>query len=645
MKIALAALGLCATLGSFACSKAESESVVVVTVTAPVGTPPVTQLRADLSYSGRSETEYFPRTKSATMIDFTPAATFALILPRSRTGNIAVVVYALDTASNVVASGSASTTIVVGGRADVAISLRLVEKPDAGIDGANAPEVGTPDGNASADLPALDATIPDGNGPTDPLAPDAGISDPPGPDVPVFLDTAGSGGAAGTGGVGGAGSGGAGGSGGADGPALVIDGEGDGISPGPDAASDGAIDFAVVPDAPIGAPDTVDSRESPPDSPGADRPSETTAGDAAADVAADAAVADAQVDAESVLQLQWLNRNPTLLPPSWPTPRYSPGLAYDPVAKHTVLFSGGGGPGEGGGLRLDTTWSWDGANGNWIGRTPSPYPSDWPWARWGHGVTYDGSRQRTIVVGGWDGSNGRRDLWEWNDTVGTWLDRTPAQLPLSWPPSSGALAFDGGRNKVVLFGAGDGCTPVYSLWEWDGTAGTWMDRTPSPVPLAWPYARYASALAYDSDRGVVVLFGGNTSACGGVFLNDIWEWNGTTGTWTNRTPSPLPANWPSARSGATLTFYSAKGVMVLFGGSDVPCPEGGCVPTSGYQSDTWIWNGKAGTLTKPTVVGSSPPARAFHGAAYDSDRSRMVLFGGVVAGGISASDTWDLSIQ
>jgi hypothetical protein len=64
--------------------------------------------------------------------------------------------------------------------------------------------------------------------------------------------------------------------------------------------------------------------------------------------------------------------------------------------------------------------------------------------------------------------------------------------------------YDAARRRVVLF---DGYTgslnPVFSdTWEWDGS--TWVQRTPNTVRSG----RAGHALAYDSARGRVVLFGG-----------------------------------------------------------------------------------------------------------------------------------------
>jgi len=52
---------------------------------------------------------------------------------------------------------------------------------------------------------------------------------------------------------------------------------------------------------------------------------------------------------------------------------------------------------------------------------------------------------------------------------------------------------------------------------------TWMRRV-SNGPSVHPSARIGHAMAYDSARGVTVLFGGLDRS--GAHCDDTWEWNG-----------------------------------------------------------------------------------------------------------------------
>ncbi|MBE7455469.1 MAG: hypothetical protein HS102_02390 [Planctomycetia bacterium] len=92
------------------------------------------------------------------------------------------------------------------------------------------------------------------------------------------------------------------------------------------------------------------------------------------------------------------------------------------------------------------------------------------------------------------------------------------------PPRTGhAMAYDSARGVTVLFGGWDGSYDG-ETWEWDGTS--WSLRVDSgPVP------REDHAMAYDSARGVTVLFGG----WNGSYLGDTWSgmgWPGRCARWT-----------------------------------------------------------------------------------------------------------------
>jgi len=175
-------------------------------------------------------------------------------------------------------------------------------------------------------------------------------------------------------------------------------------------------------------------------------------------------------------------------------------------------------------------------------------PATSPPARDGHAMTYDSARGVVVLFGGHSPSGTLADTWEYDGT--TWREITP---PTSPPPHSGhAMTYDSARGVVVLFGGGDagGTRALADTWEYDGT--TWRGVTPA----ASPPGRRGHAMAYDSTRGGVVLFGGATRT---TLFDDTWEYDGTT--WTN-----VAAPASHARSGHTMAFDSARGVTVLFGG-------------------------------------------------------------------------------
>jgi hypothetical protein len=176
------------------------------------------------------------------------------------------------------------------------------------------------------------------------------------------------------------------------------------------------------------------------------------------------------------------------------------------------------------------------------------------------------------------------------------------------------MAYDSVRQCVVMFGGNsNGQWPGGSLgdtWEWNGT--TWLQQSPT----ASPSPRGHGPLTYDSARGVCVMFGGYD----GTALGETWEWNGTD--WTQRNPAASPA----ARYHHAMVFDSLRNRTVLFGGNALS-----------NLGDTWEYDGQSWTERVPV---SAPSARHHHGMAFDSQRGVTVLFGGH-DGTTETSDTWE----
>jgi hypothetical protein len=279
-------------------------------------------------------------------------------------------------------------------------------------------------------------------------------------------------------------------------------------------------------------------------------------------------------------------------------------MVYD-SARGLVLLFGGFGPIDGSWNYLQDTWTWDGFA--WTDVTPA---SGSPPALQDHAMAYDSARGRAVVFGGL--ADGYRDgTWEWDGS--NWADVSP---PSGRPGRryKHAMAYDSIRGRVVLFGgvgmqAGSWTLPD-DTWEWDGS--TWTDVTPAS---ARPPGRNQVAMAFDSARGRVVLFGGYGYPGGvGTRLRDTWEWDGSR--WHNVTPA---AGSPPATDAHAMAFDSARGRVVLFSGE-------------GFSQDTWEWDGLR--WHKVTPSSQSPSSYYVREMAYDSARHKIVLFG--------SDDLWEV---
>jgi hypothetical protein len=197
------------------------------------------------------------------------------------------------------------------------------------------------------------------------------------------------------------------------------------------------------------------------------------------------------------------------------------------------------------------------------------------------------------------------------------------QLILSQSPSARfghAMAYDSFRGITILFGGLDTNQVVLGdTWQFDNHG--WKQLQPAHAPPA----RFRHTLSYDASRGRIVLFAGRDL---NYTLGDLWEWNGAD--WT---PIAMGTNAPAPRHWHGMAFDSLRGVHVLFGG------------LSGSQeyADTWEYNGNAQSWTLRANTG--PSARREVALAYNATWNQMVLFGGYTSAGVNLpdhylSDTW-----
>ena len=277
-------------------------------------------------------------------------------------------------------------------------------------------------------------------------------------------------------------------------------------------------------------------------------------------------------------------------------------MAYDAARQRMVIFGGTGAV-----TYFNDTWEYNGTA--WTPAAPTTLPP----GRNSHAMVYDASRQKVVLFGG-KGSAGNflDDTWEYNGT--TWTQMAPAAKPAG--RNNHSMVYDSTRNRVILFGGNSQATGYLDdTWEYNGTTWTQVTTTAKPA------GRYSSALSYDSARQRVLLFGGLVN---GSYGGDTWEYNPATSTWTQVSPSTVPAN----RSQHSLYYDATRQRSVLFGG----------LVNGSYGNDLWEYNGATSTWTQ-VAPPSMPATRAGHTMVYNSTTQRAVLFGGLNP--TRQDDTWE----
>jgi formylglycine-generating enzyme required for sulfatase activity len=294
-----------------------------------------------------------------------------------------------------------------------------------------------------------------------------------------------------------------------------------------------------------------------------------------------------------------------------PSPREDPEMAYHASNERMILFGGA----TGSGVWSAETWIWDGVT--WSSFTGDPHPD----ARYRVSMAFDSHRQKTVLFGGCSsGTSGcggqRQDTWEWNGSV--WEDKTPA----SGNPQgrhSAAMAFDEARGVIVLFGGCldgqcEGSTASNETWEWNGIS--WTPVSFIDHPQAGGYA----SMAYDSNRRVIVYYGGcNGSTC----YTDTYEYDGIF--WQKIATLHTPGSLANSR----MVFDPCMNKIFLYAGSRAG--EGPLNEVWEYDGSDWQLLDTSGAL----------PARYSAAVNFDADNNALILFGGV-DGTNMYGDTWVL---
>lgn len=309
----------------------------------------------------------------------------------------------------------------------------------------------------------------------------------------------------------------------------------------------------------------------------------------------------------------WLYAEKTWSPASDPTrpgPRSLFTLTADP-ARNTIWMFGGIDEAS----TFDDFWAYQ--NGAWQVMTAEGGPAGCITPA----SALDTDRQKLVVV------CATADTFEWDGTA--WKKFAPTTIPPFH--RFGNMVYDQNLKKTVLFGGYDGTNYLDETWLWNGTDWTRERRNPAP-------SRSLAAMWYDPTLKKTVIYGGIgrvTSQDRITRYSDMWTFDGNG--WAELKPA---GGTPGPRYGAQVTIDPRSNHVLLFGGlrvDDVPPVPPATTPTQVqvYSDDMWEWDGTTWKKLSPTGV---PPARENGAMAFDATRNEIILFGGYA--GQFFSDMW-----
>src|SRR5437773_2740283 len=295
-------------------------------------------------------------------------------------------------------------------------------------------------------------------------------------------------------------------------------------------------------------------------------------------------------------------------PPANPGAREGPAMVYDSTNGVVVLFGGYNG------AYLADTWVYVVSANNWTNRNPATHPS----AREYPAMSFDASNGTVVLFGGVSNLGSEADTWEYSVATNVWLQTTPATSPPAL--NSYSMAYYASAQRTVLAGQ-NSISNSMETWAYNVATDMWTNRVASFTP-----ARSGQGVAYHAAFDRLVLYGGSFQFS---TYGDTWEYDYTANSWTM---TVADGSGPPPRSLMGLSYRSSDSSVWLFGGND-----------GGPRGDTWRYFDFFGTRTWASVsTQRSPSARDTFGITDMTSSQKSIVFGGVLAGGGRASDTWSL---
>ncbi|MEM7199223.1 MAG: kelch repeat-containing protein [Planctomycetota bacterium] len=226
-------------------------------------------------------------------------------------------------------------------------------------------------------------------------------------------------------------------------------------------------------------------------------------------------------------------------------------------------------------------------------------PAQGPTEQFGNAMAYDTVAQRALLCAAPALDGAGMSVWEWDGS--SWSARQLLGGPSS--RTQQAVAFDSARGRLVLFGGFDQASrqELDDTWELDGD--TWREVFPPQRPPA----RFGHHLVYDEARARLVLYAGLPRE---PSMRNVWEWDGTN--WAERATTLSP---PGELETA-MVYDSWRRRVVLFGTHDAPSTEPG---------QTWAWDGTTWELRGT----NGPTFRSEPALVFDPTIGRAVLLGGM----------------
>jgi hypothetical protein len=293
-------------------------------------------------------------------------------------------------------------------------------------------------------------------------------------------------------------------------------------------------------------------------------------------------------------------------------------MVYDSDAKKVLVLGGGvyGGCLSVGGGYINDVWEYDFSRNTWKQRLPVDANRNWPPGADNVSAAYDPVQKRTWMQAGT--CDFHFGYYDYAINRSTSLSRLPGEHGLA---SNGdqdpIVAFDTDDNKLLVFGGDPGWQydPGEKTDQFDPLTNQWTDRAPLTGPSGRQQIEYAGV--YSAATKKLIVFGGETNSGPPFELDDTWEYDYRTNTWSKPPQANAPNPHPPASSRHAVVYDSTHNVVIA-------------IPL--FNSSTWIYNPVSHTWS--VLSGTNAPNGKLMGIAFDSVNGVVILFGGADNNGV-----------
>ncbi|WP_455392020.1 Kelch repeat-containing protein [[Eubacterium] cellulosolvens] len=251
---------------------------------------------------------------------------------------------------------------------------------------------------------------------------------------------------------------------------------------------------------------------------------------------------------------------------------------------------------------LNDTWVYDLSDNSWTEKSPATGPG----LRRDNDMAGVYGTDQVVFFGGYNGTSGFNDTWIYDLSANTWTERFPTNSPSRRYYHKMSSVY--GTDKVLLFGGAYGATIFDDLWEYDLSANTWTNKNPSG---STPKGRIGHGMAGINGNDNIVMYGGYNLTS--YYLSDTWAYDLSANTWTDKSPSTSPG----AIDSHSMASISTDDKVMLFGGFD----------NTKHLIDTWVYDLSSNTWNKKSTS-ARPINSSNHGMASIDSSDKIILFGG-----------------